>query len=302
MAAAVTEAPPSAAEWSGEGVAVGEIERRLTELRLATAREGLIPDLRTSVLTHVAWVPPGWAEQAEAVLAGLAERHPSRTILLYPQEGGGRDAIDATVGLRSFVLPGLEDRVCSEVLELRLHGARALAPASIVAPLLIPDLPAFLRWRGEPPWGEEPFPQLLGVVDRLILDSTEWEDPARGYARLPDVFGDVGVSDIAWARTSRWRRQLASLWPGIAAVRRIHVTATPAQAYLLAGWLRSRLGHEVEVEVTPAERLVGVEVDGEPTPFPPGDPPEPSDLLSDELDRFGRDPIYEAAVAAAAGR
>jgi len=30
-----------------------------------------------------------------------------------------------------------------------------------------------------------------------------------------------------------------------------------------------------------------------------GSPPSPSDLLSAELDLFGRDPIYEAAVKAA---
>jgi hypothetical protein len=45
---------------------------------------------------------------------------------------------------------------------------------------------------------------------------------------------------------------------------------------------------------------VGVDVDGEPAPFPPGDPPDPSDLLSDELDTFGRDRVYEEAARAAA--
>jgi hypothetical protein len=34
-------------------------------------------------------------------------------------------------------------------------------------------------------------------------------------------------------------------------------------------------------------------------PFPPGDPPLPSSVLSDELDRFTRDRVYEAAVLAA---
>ena len=41
-------------------------------------------------------------------------------------------------------------------------------------------------------------------------------------------------------------------------------------------------------------------VDGEPAPFPPGDPPDPADLLSDELDRVTRDRVYEEAVRAAA--
>ena len=77
------------------------------------------------------------------------------------------------------------------------------------------------------------------------------------------------------------------------------VTGTAAQGHLLAGWLRSRLQHPVELEVEQSDRLVGVELDGEPAPFPPGDPPSGADLLSEELDRFGRDKIYEAAVRAA---
>src|SRR5439155_19467000 len=99
---------------------------------------------------------------------------------------------------------------------------------------------------------------------------------------------------------SRWRRQRASLWPEIASVERIRVKGTAAQAYLLAGWLRSRLRHPVAVEHEPADRLEAVDVDGRPAPFPPGEPPDPSDLLSDELDIFGRDRIYEAAAKAAA--
>ena len=168
----------------------------------------------------------------------------------------------------------------------------------MVAPLLLPDLPVFLRWRDLPPFGERPFEQLVGTVDRVIVDSTEWPGLPAPYAQLAKVFDRVAVSDIAWARTSRWRAQLASLWPGIADVRRIAVTGTEAQANLLAGWLRSRLKRDVELEHRPSDRLVGVDVDGEPTPFPPGVPPDPADLLSDELERFTRDRVYEDAVRA----
>ncbi|HSL63681.1 MAG TPA: glucose-6-phosphate dehydrogenase assembly protein OpcA, partial [Gaiellaceae bacterium] len=255
------QAPTQIGDWTGEDVSLAEIERQFAELREQTAG-GAGADLRTSVSSHVAWVPPAWAQQAVGALAGLEERHPSRTILLFPQDGSGRDAIDAEVSLRCFTIPGLEHHVCSEVLALRLHGRRALAPASIVAPLLIPDLPAFLRWRGLPPFGDEPLEQMLDVVDRLIVDSTEWEGLPAPYEGLAPSFDRVAVSDIAWARTSRWRRQLSTLWPGIASVERIHVTATPAQAHLLAGWLRSRLRRpEIELEITPAERLEGVDVD-----------------------------------------
>src|SRR2546422_327432 len=109
--------------------------------------------------------------------------------------------------------------------------------------------------------------QRTSVMTHLAWVPEQWveaaEDVLAGladpYARLAGIFERVAVSDIAWARTSRWRQHLASLWPGIADVARIKVTGTEAQAHLLAGWLRSRLGREIELEHEPADRLTAVE-------------------------------------------
>jgi glucose-6-phosphate dehydrogenase assembly protein OpcA len=132
------------------------------------------------------------------------------------------------------------------------------------------------------------------------VDSTEWETLPDSYARLAELFSRCAASDIAWARTSRWRAHLATLWPEIADVTTLRVRGTGAQAWLLCGWLRSRLGRdEITLEHEPAERLESVALDGEAVPLPPGDPPTPSDVLSDELERFTPDPVYEAAVLAA---
>jgi len=275
---------------------ISEIDRELA-VRRVDPKTGE-PIQRTSVMTHIAWVPMQWVEAAEDVLAGLADRHPSRAIVLVPNPDA-EDGIEANAEVNNYPV-GQGRLVCVETIRLHLNGSRAEVPASVVQPLLLPDLPVFLRWRGLPPFGARPFEELVDVVDRLIVDSTEWPELQAPYAQLAEIFDRVTVSDIAWARTSRWRPQLASLWPGIADVSRIKVTGTEAQAYLLAGWLRSRLEREVELEHEPSDRLVGVEVDGEPTPFPPGDPPNPADLLSDELDRFVRDRVYEDAVRAAA--
>ncbi|HWX08840.1 MAG TPA: glucose-6-phosphate dehydrogenase assembly protein OpcA, partial [Gaiellaceae bacterium] len=269
-------------------------------LRAASAPAGGPPSLRTSVMTHLAWVPEQWVDQARAALGGMAERHPSRSILLLPDPDSGADRIDAGVSLETYALPGLDRRVCSDVIELHLHGKRAKAPASVVEPLLVSDLPVFLRWRGEPPWEAQELEQLVTLTDRLIVDSTEWDDLPYPYRRLAELFERTAVSDIAWARTSRWRTLLASLWPDIADVDSIRVHGTSAQGHLLAGWLRSRLGRDdIALEIVEGTRLEGIDLDGKPAPFPPGDPPVPSDVLSDELDRFTRDPVYEAAVLAA---
>ena len=171
---------------------VRAIEDELAALRI-DAETGAVFQ-RTSVLTHIAWVPEEWVAAAEDVLAGLAERHPSRTIVLVP-EPDAADGLDGAAEIECYPV-GDGRAVCVETIRIRLRGRRA-------------------------------------------------------------------------------------------------------QAHLLAGWLRSRLDREVELEHDPSDRLVGVEIDGKPAPFPPGDPPPPAELLSDELDRFGRDRIYEAAVRSA---
>jgi glucose-6-phosphate dehydrogenase assembly protein OpcA len=285
--------------WFGEDVRLADVDTALARLRTEASADR--PSMRTSVMTHIAWVPNGWVEQARAALEGMAERHPSRTILLFPEPQADDNRIDARAEVERWEVPDTDRGLVTEVVELTLRGSRAEAPASIVEPLLISDLPVFLRWRGEPPWDAQELDQLVDVTDRLIVNSVEWDEVPAAYARLAELFPRCAASDIAWARTSRWRSHLATLWPAIGDVQTVRVRATAAQAWLLCGWLRSRLGRdEIVLEHDPAEQLEGVALDGEAVPLPPGDPPAPSDVLSDELERFTPDPVYEAAVLATA--
>jgi hypothetical protein len=276
--------------WSGDDTTVAEIERALAELREAS-------DLRTSVMTHTAWVPEEWLDAARTTLAGLAERHPSRTIILVPRPDE-EDALDAQVSLECFPLLGEQRQMCSEVIELHLKGRRVEAAASIVLPLLLPDLPVFNRWRGRPPFLDDVVDDLVGVVDRLVVDSREWSEVRDGFHHLAELFERTAVSDIAWARTLPWRVEIARLWPDVADAREIRVTGPESAALLLVGWLRSRLGRDVDLAREPADDVQAVAMDGSDVP-PPREPrASASDLLSEELERFSRDPVYEAAVTA----
>jgi glucose-6-phosphate dehydrogenase assembly protein OpcA len=192
--------------------------------------------------------------------------------------------------------------VVSEVIEVRLRGQPAEHPASIVLPLLLSDLPVFCRWRGEPAWGRAGLEEIVGVVDRLVVDSSEWRSPGRGYAQLERLFCRVAVSDLAYRRTLPWRQRLAELWPGIRLARSLHVTGPRADAFLLAGWLRSRLRREVALRVSAAEAVTAVTVDGAPVEPPAVNGATASALLSAELDVLARVPVYEAAVRAATYR
>lgn len=286
-----------AVEWSDEDVGVGDVVQALCRLREESAHETVGPDLRTSVMTHLAWVPSEWEEVAVETLAGLGERHPSRGILLFP-EPDAADGVDAKVSMLAFPLREQRRHIAAEVIELRLRGLSTRAAASIVNPLLVPGLPVFLRWRGRPPFGEAQADDLIDVADRLIYDSKEWPDTPEAYAELP--FERTACSDIAWRRTEQWRDVLAGLWPGIRELRSLSVRGPVAEASLLAGWLRSRLDRDVELQHDDAEELTAVAIDGEPC-TPPHERVTGSDLLSAELDEFGRDPVYEAAARRAVG-
>jgi glucose-6-phosphate dehydrogenase assembly protein OpcA len=255
-----------------------------------------MPELRTSTMTHIVWCPPEWRSKARATLAGLLERHPARTIFLIP-EPGGETAIEARVELKDFQLQGMSREVLSEVIELRLRGSAARHPSSVVLPLLVSDLPVFCRWRGEPAWGSGELAEVVGVTDRLVVDSSEWRGIPGAYAQLAALFGSVAVSDIAFSRTLPWRRRLAELWPGIGTIEKLRVQGPRADAELVAGWLRARLKREISLTRREAATVTAMWVDGDPVASP-GEPLSPSELLSAELDQFGRDRVYEAAVRA----
>jgi glucose-6-phosphate dehydrogenase assembly protein OpcA len=279
-----------------ENVTIRDVERELGQLRAASTKPGEHPRLRTSVMTLLAWVPECWVEAATDTLAGLAERHPSRTILLFPSREDERDALDAEVDLRCFLRGGEEHEICSEVISMRLCGRRASAPATIVEPLLVPDLPVFLRWRGQCPFGSPELEELVDLTDRLIVDSAEWPDLESGYERLGELLDRAVVSDIAWARTEPWREAVAVLWPDVADAASIRVAGPQVEALLLARWLSARLGHEVELEHEPAGEVELVEVDGRQAAPVRFERLSPSDLLSEQLEIFSRDRAYEETL------
>jgi hypothetical protein len=279
--------------WSGEAVTIAEVEAALARLRDVPPGEGRPLRQRTSVMTHVAWVPPEWLNAASHTLEGMAQRHPSRTLILVP-EPNAAGGIDAELSLRCF--PAGDHEVCGEVIELHLRGDRVLAPASIVVPLAIADLPLTLRWRGEPDFAAGGFDELVDLADRLIVDSAEWAELR--YGALSGLFERSAVSDLAWARSHALRVALAGRWPGIRDAELV-VAGPPAEAALLRAWLATRLERELPPP-RPGESIA-VLLDGEQVA--PDDEParSPSDLLSDELEHTGRDRIYEQSVRYAAG-
>jgi hypothetical protein len=229
-------------------------------------------------------------------MRGLGDRVPSRTLLLHPDPDAEGDGFDATIVVDRF--SGERSGVSVEIVRICLRGSTTQAPASVVIPLLLPHLPVFLRWRGRPAFGRKHYEDLVGVADRLIVDSTEWDRLPSGLAKLSESFGRVAVSDLAWARTLPWRASIARLWPRIKEAKTLRVVGPRPEAVLLRAWLETRLRRRFRLSHEEGRKLTGVEVDGEPIAPARGLACTPSDLLSAELEFLARDRVYESAVRA----
>jgi glucose-6-phosphate dehydrogenase assembly protein OpcA len=142
---------------------------------------------------------------------------------------------------------------------------------SAALPLLVPDLSTFLWWRSGPHAADKVLDILLRATDRLVIDSAEFADPERDLDAVnslyrQDEFRHVGISDLNWARLTFWRGLLAdfydvqlyqTLLEGINSIQIDY--AAPAsgearvapQAFLVAGWLASRLGWKLADEQPP---------------------------------------------------
>ncbi len=270
--------------WEARDTSVDAIGMRLAELwnigsqpdsdsSSVVAEKGLL-HARASVLNLiVVVVDEAAAERVVRTMLGLGTRHPSRAIVLVADPESPGHTIDARISTHCH--PGVDGgdaRVCYEEVVLGLHGEVAEHLDGIVAPLLIHDLPIHVWWPGHPPFGDGVFDQLVHLGDRLIVDSSDFDDLLVGMRRLATVRRRSGVGDLAWRRLGWWqeltaqffdaprfRRYLPNLSrlivryavpPSRGGRRRRWdaadvapgVASPMSQALLYAGWIASRLG------------------------------------------------------------
>ncbi|MEO7118340.1 MAG: glucose-6-phosphate dehydrogenase assembly protein OpcA, partial [Candidatus Limnocylindrales bacterium] len=133
--------------------------------------------MRTSVLTLVVVAPrPETTERAMAIISALASRHPSRSVVVSPGDPDGPTTFDAHIYAACHLATASGAEVCTEEILVKTGGELSQHLATVVAPLLIHDLPVVLWWPDDPPFESRAFRDLAETADGVLVDSGTFRD------------------------------------------------------------------------------------------------------------------------------
>ncbi|PYR94890.1 MAG: hypothetical protein DMF84_02505 [Acidobacteria bacterium] len=203
-------------------VPFAEIEGTLSRLVQDGRRRSRAP-ARSLTATVVVVGEPARLVSAADALAQLGEAGGVRTILISQ---GDQPSPTALVTEHSIAIAGLAPRYIDNA----------------VASLRLSSLPALVWWRGG---SIEALDDVAGLADRLVLDT---ESPDETWARAQTFLEETAVTDLRWARLTRWRALLAHLFDlprvreAVASFNRLSIDAADVPAArLFAGWLQTSL-------------------------------------------------------------
>jgi len=215
------------------------------------------PAARALTLNLVTYVDrPAASAEVSKILGEIAGTHSVRAVSIIEDSTVDEEAPQA------FIRPdeGGDASNFSEEVFVRAHPRAAASAASAVLALLAADLPVYLWWRGDSPFGRPLFRLLAPLAKKMVVDSMRFGDTNAALDTLRRLTerraGHVAVADLNWKRIKPWRQHIAAcfddpqvlaLVPGFDKCR-IEYAADlseedaqhkTARATLIAGWLGS---------------------------------------------------------------
>lgn len=281
--------------------------------RLIRAREEAGAVALGRVLTFLIHTPQSREEEAIAAANDASREHPMRIVVIADSAAADSDH----AGLDAEIRVG-GDAGASEVVILRPRGqAGAFLPA-MVNGLLLPDAPVVTWWPDQCPRCMADT-DLGQISQRRILDSSHLGSAREALSTIASGYRP-GDTDLAWARITGWRTQLAATLDyldarSISSVRVNGIADNPS-VVLLAGWLALSLGESVTIDHSAPVGIGGVHqvlIDTDAGEISltrlddhtvrlvaPGQPDYSlflprrnlAGLLAEELRRLGPDPVY----------
>ncbi len=233
-----------------------EIERVLGDLwRASAGDDSSLIHVRTINLVVFAPVTHATPELHQAI-AIASVQHPGRTIALLADDSHAGSP-RASVSIACRVANGGK-QICGELITISGGDGGAALP-SLAASLLVPGVPTFVWWLGDPRADDELWRRLIDLADRVIVDSRTWRSPLgtiADFAALAARSTHVAYTDLQWTALTPWRRMIAQSFdmpqalPYLTQITEVIIEhgareSDRVAALLLAGWLASRLGWRV---------------------------------------------------------
>ena len=253
------------------------------------------------------------AAQYDAMRAAnhAGREHPCRVLGVITRRPNAESRLDAEIRVGETG-PG-------ETILLRMYGPVGQHADSVLAPLLVPDVPVVTWWPGQVP--EVPSQSPLGALaQRRVTDSASGDAGPGSLAGLAGAY-KPGDTDFSWTRLTPWRTLLAATFdvphPPITRGEVLAELDNPS-GDILAAWLSVRLGVPVRRAVSGGPGITDVRFETEngqiaisrhdgrtATLSKTGEPDrrvalhrrDQAELLAEELRRLDPDDVYAESLA-----
>lgn len=191
------------------------------------------------------------------IIQELTREHACRALLIVSQPEGDRE-VRSWVQAHCNIGSGGEKAVCSEQVSFLLCGSSANLVRNIVFAHLDADLPLIYWWQGE--LSEVFEERLYSRIDRLIVDSRQWADPAAQFLRLAMATQSDGaeyiVHDLAFTQSNQLREAVALCFDEPAALGEVAALSKAEICYsrghrMTAIWLIAWLANRLNLEFKP---------------------------------------------------
>jgi len=214
---------------------------------------------------------PGALIANSEIIRELTREHACRAILVGIDPNEPKPNIRAWITAHCHLADGRKS-VCCEQIAFHLTGRVTGRFRNTVFAHLNSDLPLIFWWQGE--LSEILTERLVSVMDRLVIDSSSWANPATSFARIEETSQanpDLVIQDHAWTRSWQFRVGIASLFDDPAAqqalpeISRVEIIYHPDHrntALQILAWLAVQAGWKDRESADPFafESAAGVQI------------------------------------------
>ena len=184
------------------------------------------------------------------IISDLTKENACRAILVEIQSAA-EPSIRAWITAQCH-LAGGKKSICCEQISFLLTGRVTGRFRNTVFSHLNSDLPLIFWWQGE--LSSIFSERLASALDRMIVDSSSWQNPKESFACITEALGDdskVVVQDLAWTRCWQFRASVAGLFDdcvaqkilgGIEKVKIVHHPLNRGTALMMLSWLAVQAG------------------------------------------------------------